>query len=150
MVTPVHAGQSSELFAALTEIADADPLIMVRRDPDRHEMSVSLYGEVQKEVIGSRLAEDYGLEVIFAETSTMHVERVAGSGSAAEIIFTAPNPFLATVGLRIEPAPVGAGISFALEVERGSMPAAFFTAVEDTAVKALDRGLAGWPVPERS
>jgi len=148
VVAPLDAARAGELYAALTEIADADPLIMVRRDSDRHEISVSLYGEVQKEVIGTRLAEEYGLEVVFAETTTMHVERVTGTGSAAEIIFTAANPFLATVGLRIEPAPVGAGISFALEVERGSMPAAFFTAVEDTAVGALSQGLSGWPVPD--
>jgi ribosomal protection tetracycline resistance protein len=148
VVAPLDAARAGELYAALTEIADADPLIMVRRDSDRHEISVSLYGEVQKEVIGTRLAEEYGLAVVFAETTTMHVERVTGTGSAAEIIFTAANPFLATVGLRIEPAPVGAGISFALEVERGSMPAAFFTAVEDTAVGALSQGLSGWPVPD--
>ena len=30
-----------------------------------------------------------------------------------------PNPFLATVGLRVEPAPVGAGVAFRLEVELG-------------------------------
>ena len=109
VVAPLDAARAGELYAALTEIADADPLIMVRRDSDRHEISVSLYGEVQKEVIGTRLAEEYGLEVVFAETTTMHVERVTGTGSAAEIIFTAANPFLATVGLRIEPAPVGPG-----------------------------------------
>ncbi len=148
VVAPTQEERAGELFAALTEIAATDPLITVRRHAERHEISVSLYGEVQKEVIGTRLAEEYGLPVAFAETTTMHVERVIGTGSAAEIIFTAPNPFLATVGLRIEPAPIGAGISFALEVERGSMPAAFFTAVEDTAVKALDQGLSGWPVQD--
>jgi ribosomal protection tetracycline resistance protein len=41
-------------------------------------------------------------------------------------------PFLATVGLRIEPAAVGSGVEFRLEVELGSMPLAFFRAVEDT------------------
>jgi ribosomal protection tetracycline resistance protein len=147
-VAAVDTRRSGELYAALTEIADADPLITISRDSDRHEISVSLYGEVQKEVIGKRLAEEYGLAVAFAETTTMHVERVTGTGSAAEIIFTAANPFLATVGLRIEPAPIGAGVSFALEVERGSMPAAFFAAVEDTAVKAMGQGLSGWPVPD--
>jgi ribosomal protection tetracycline resistance protein len=148
VVAPAEPDRAGELFAALTEIADADPLISVRRDPERPAIRVSLYGEVQKEVIEDTLADSYGLGVSFAETTTAHIERLAGVGSASELIYSAANPFLATVGLRIEPAPVGAGVGFDLEVERGSMPAAFFTAVEDTARAALGEGLAGWPVPD--
>ncbi|GAA3625508.1 translation factor GTPase family protein [Microlunatus ginsengisoli] len=148
VVRTLEPGREGELFAALTELADADPLIMVRRDPERHEIGVSLYGEVQKEVIQATLDGQFGLPVGFTETTTRHVERLSGIGAAAEFIHTAANPFLATVGLRIEPAPVGAGVSFELEVERGLMPAAFFTAVEDTARSSLEEGLAGWAVPD--
>ena len=55
-----------------------------------------------------------------------------------ELISIDPNPFLATVGLRIEPGPVGSGATFRLAVELGSMPYAFFAAVEDT-VRATSR-----------
>src|SRR5262249_18326052 len=58
------------------------------------------------------------------------------------------NPFLATVGLRIEPGPVGSGIEFRLEVELGSMPYAFFRAVEDTLRTTLRQGLQGWEVAD--
>ena len=59
--------------------------------------------------------------------TTICIERPAGSGAAFEIIERrTPNPFLATVGLRVDPAPVGAGVVFRLEVELGSMPYAFF------------------------
>ena len=57
--------------------------------------------------------------VAFRETTTICIERPAGTGAAFEIIDTEPNPFLATVGLRIDPAAVGAGIAFRLEVELG-------------------------------
>ncbi len=57
-----------------------------------------------------------------------------------------PNPFLATVGLRLEPAAVDAGVEFRLEVELGSMPLAFFRAVEDTVHETLRQGLCGWQV----
>ena len=72
------------LHAALTELAEQDPLINLRRDEERHEMYVSLYGEVQKEVIQATLAERYGLRVAFRETTTLCVERPVGVGEAVE------------------------------------------------------------------
>ncbi|MBM2616131.1 TetM/TetW/TetO/TetS family tetracycline resistance ribosomal protection protein [Actinoplanes sp. LDG1-06] len=130
------------LFAALTELAEQDPLIALRRDEARHELHVSLYGEVQKEVIQATLAEQYGLRVAFRETVTLCVERPAGVGEHVELIKAGGNPFLATVGLRVEP---GSG-TFGLGVEPGSMPAAFFKAVEETVHETLRQGLRGWPV----
>jgi len=136
------------LYVALTQLAEQDPLINVRRDDRRQEISVSLYGEVQKEVIHATLADGYGLPVTFRETTTVCVERPAGTGAADEIIDVAPNPFLATVGLRVEPAAAGAGNSFRLAVELGSMPAAFFKAVEETVRETLGQGLYGWQVTD--
>jgi hypothetical protein len=34
-----------------------------------------------------------------------------GTGAAVEIMGKEPNPFLATVGLRVEPAPAGSGVT---------------------------------------
>lgn len=149
--TAVVAARREErgaLHAALSELADQDPLINLRQDDERQEVYVSLYGEVQKEVIGATLAERYGLAVSFRETTTLHVERLLGPGSAVEFSRVDPNPFLATIGLRVSPAPVGAGISFGLAVELGSMPAAFFTAVEQTVHETLRYGPRGWPIPD--
>jgi ribosomal protection tetracycline resistance protein len=57
-----------------------------------------------------------------------------------------PNPYLATVGLRVDPAPIGSGVDFRLEVELGSMPYSFFRAVEETVRLSLGQGLYGWQV----
>ncbi|UWE10730.1 elongation factor G [Actinacidiphila bryophytorum] len=136
------------LHSALGELAEQDPLINLRRDEDRGEIAVSLYGEVQKEVIQATLADDYGVQADFHETTTIHVERVTGSGAAVEFIKKDANPFLATVGLRIEPAPPGSGIAFRREVELGSLPYAFFAAVEETVHSTLAQGLYGWQVAD--
>lgn len=71
---------------------------------------MSLYCEVQKEVVQATLADDFGIDVDFRETTTIHVERLVGTGAAAEFLHVDPNPFLATVGLRAEPAPSGSGV----------------------------------------
>ena len=136
------------LFAALEQLADQDPLINFRRDDTGQEMALSLYGEVQKEVIEATLAADFGVQVRFSTTRTLCIERPAGVGAAVEVIDTPPNPFLATVGLRVEPAPTGTGVRFGLEVELGSMPFAFFQAVEDTVRATLQQGLHGWSVTD--
>lgn len=143
VVEPVHRAQKGVLHAALAQLAEQDPLINLRQDD-----TVSLYGEVQKEVIEATLAAEYGLAVTFRETTTICAERPAGSGAAVELMKVEPNPFLATVGLRVDPAPVGSGISFGLEVELGAMPYAFFKAVEDTVTRSLAEGLHGWPVTD--
>ena len=148
VVVPSGPADRGELHLALTQLAEQDPLIDLRQDDIRKEVSVSLYGEVQKEVIQATLADDFGIDVTFRETTTICVERPAGSGSAFEIIAKPPNPFLATVGLRVDPAPVGSGVAFGLEVKLGSMPYAFFKAVEETVRTTLQQGLHGWQVPD--
>jgi ribosomal protection tetracycline resistance protein len=94
------------------------------------------------------LAADFGLEVSFRETTTICIERLAGTGAAVERLGEPPNPFLATIGLRVSPGADGSGVRFRIEVELGSMPLAFFRAVEDTARETLRQGLHGWAVPD--
>jgi ribosomal protection tetracycline resistance protein len=144
-VVPQRPEEKGALHVALTQLAEQDPLIDLRQDDIRQELFLSLYGEVQKEVIQETLATDFAIDVEFRETTTICAERLVGTGSAVEVLGR-PNPFLATVGLRLEPAPVDTGVEFRLEVELGSMPLAFFRAVEDTVRETLRQGIHGWHV----
>ncbi|MGR6922322.1 GTP-binding protein [[Actinomadura] parvosata] len=146
VVLPRRPADRGALLLALTQLAEQDPLIGLRQDDLRQEVSVSLYGEVQKEVIEATLATDYGLDVTFRETTTICVERPSGTGEAVEVIAADPNPFLATVGLRVEPGPPGGGVRFGLEVEMGSLPYAFMRTIEETVHETLKQGLHGWEV----
>jgi len=148
VVTPRRPADKGALHTALTQLAEQDPLIGLRRDDVRGELLLSLYGEVQKEVIQATLASEYGVEAEFSASTTICIERPAGTGAAFEIIDTPTNPFLATVGLRVDPAPVDSGVRFRLEVELGSMPFAFFKAVEETVATALRQGIRGWQVTD--
>ena len=148
VVLPRRPADKGALHTALAQLAEQDPLINLRQDDTRQELFVSLYGEVQKEVIQATLAGDYGIEVAFRATTTICIERPLGSGAAVEHIGKEPNPFLATVGLRVDPAPAGTGVAFRLEVELGSMPFSFFKAVEETVHETLHQGLCGWQVTD--
>ena len=99
---PSTPTQRPALRAALVQLADQDPLIAARPDEDGRP-TVSLYGRVQQEVLGSTLAEEHGIEVEFSDASVLHVERPRGVGRAVLRLNTDENPYQATIGLRIEP-----------------------------------------------
>ncbi len=149
VVAADRAADRGALHAALTQLAEQDPLIGLRQtgDPGSPEISVSLYGEVQKEVIQTTLAEEYGIGVSFQETTTIYIERPVGGGTAAEDM-GGQNPFRAGVGLRVAPAEPGAGVRFRLGIELGSLPMAFIKAVEETVHRTLRQGLRGWQVTD--
>ena len=138
--TVVSARDRVRLFQALTQLAEQDPLIRVRKADD---LTVSLYGEVQKEVIASLLESEYGVDVTFSETTPIHVERLNGTGSAMREI--TEGPWAAGVGFRV--APVAEGIEYNLEVELGALPRAFHTAIEETVRQTLHQGLYSWEIP---
>ncbi|MGH7290251.1 MAG: GTP-binding protein, partial [Myxococcota bacterium] len=148
VVVPRRPAVRHELHVALAQLAEHEPQINLRQDELRQETFVSLYGEVQKEVIQQTLASDFGIDVGFRETTTICIERPSGSGAAAELLRMRPNPFLATVGLRVDPAAVGSGVAYLLEVELGSIPFAFHTAIQDTVRETLRQGIHGWEVTD--
>ena len=146
VVVPLDPAARVALHTALAQLSEQDPLIGYRLDEARHEILLSLYGEVQKEVVQATLADDFGVEVGFRGTTTICVERPVGTGAALDVLGEGDNPFLATVGLRVEPAPAGSGTTFRLGVEPGAMPLSFFTAVRDTVTSTLTQGPHGWQV----
>ena len=148
VVVPARPADKGALRAALGLLAEQDPLINVRQDDIRREILVSLYGEVQKEVIQATLAGEFGLDVGFRESTTLCIERPSGRGAAAEFMSDEANPFRATAGLRIEPAAAGSGVRFRLGIEPGALPVAFQKAVEETVRDTLREGLSGWPVTD--
>ncbi len=155
VVVPVEPDDGQRLSVALAQLAEQDPLINVRQDDTRQEMSVSLYGEVQKEVIQATLANDFGIDVTFRETTPIYVERPIRSGEAVEILHAESNPFRATIGLRVDPAPDGSGVEFRLQVDTRTVPLylyktlASFTEHMDEYVRlTLREGLFGWQVTD--
>ena len=148
LVKPENPAQRAALFTGLAELADEDPLIDLHLDDVDGEASVSLRGEVQKEVIAALLEERYGVRARFRESTVVCLERVIGSGAAVDRIKAGDNPYLAGIGLRVEASPVGTGVEFSPGVERGNLPPAFIAATEEGVRSALRQGLRGWAVTD--
>ena len=144
VVRPVEPGQITRLRAALEQLAEQDPLISLRQRNEEGEISVRLYGEVQKEVMTDTLLREYGIGATFGPSLTICVERPVGSGEDVEIKYAGENPFVATVGLRVEPGEPGSGLRFVRAL--GALPLAFYRAIEETVHETLKQGLCGWEV----
>jgi ribosomal protection tetracycline resistance protein len=157
VLAPADPADGQRLRLALAQLAEQDPLIDVRQDDTRREISVSLYGEVQREVIEATLAEEYGLEVEFRETTTICIERPRGSGEAVEILNTPSNPFHADLGLRVDPAAAGSGVQVLATsgIDPRDAPLytfktfdAFMEHMHEYVRFALEEGLYGWQVTD--
>ncbi|NUO97635.1 MAG: TetM/TetW/TetO/TetS family tetracycline resistance ribosomal protection protein [Nonomuraea sp.] len=147
VVRPMVPGQEGRLHAALVALAEQDPLIGTRTLAGG-DTAVLLYGEVQKEVIGETLARDFGVEAAFEPSRPVYFERPSGTGEAAAGMSGGPDGFMATVGLRVEPAAPGSGVVYRLEVDLGSLPLAFHRAIEESVRQTLREGPRGRPVTD--
>ncbi len=153
-VEAVDPAKRPALRVALGHLADQDPLIAARTGEDGRP-TVSLYGRVQQEVLGSTLAEEHGIEVEFSDASVLHVERPRRSGEAVLRLNTDENPYQATIGLRLQPGPPGSGFVFRVEVPARDMPLYLFKSVEAFAAsiekhvrRELAHGRYGWEVTD--
>jgi ribosomal protection tetracycline resistance protein len=157
VVVPVDPKDKPQLRVALGQIAEQDPLINVRQDDERQEIYVSLYGEVQKEVIQSTIADDYGLAVTFRETRMIYIERPVRTSAALMTLQSDDHPYSATVGLRLAPAPAESGLHFQLEFDPRLIPiyiyktaTSFVDAMKEYIRHTFEKGLYGWQVTDCS
>ncbi len=155
VIVPSDRADRGRLRLALDQLVESDPLINVRQDDELQQISVSLYGEVQKEVIQATLADEFGIGVTFRETTVICIERLAGSGSAVEFLQSDEHPYSATVGLRVDPAPAGSGVRFRLSVDPRRLPIyiyktkdSFADAMTQYVRHTLEQGLRGWRVTD--
>ncbi len=151
MAVEARLGKDTErLASALARLADEDPSLVVRTDPETGQTLLSGLGELHLEVAVERLRRERGLEVSvgrpqvsYRETVVRgvtglvyrHVKQDGGAGQFAHVV------------LDVEPLAEGDGFAFASTVVGGRVPRDFVRAVEAGCRDALAEGpLGGHPV----
>lgn len=148
VVRPKDRTRRAELYDALQSLADADPLIGVHLDGDGDELAVRLYGDIQRQVLGARLAEEFDLDVDFSAPRTVYVESPAGRGTALDVM-GGDHRLAATVGLHVAPRRSGTGARYRAPGEfAGMLPRAFHRAIDETVHATLAQGLRNWRVTD--
>jgi elongation factor G len=148
-VEPKSKADLDKLGSALHRLAEEDPTVGVRRDPDTGETVVSGLGEQHIDVSVERIKRKFGVdlnlhvprvpyrETIQRKTSSeyRHKKQTGGHGQYGH------------VHLEIEPLPRGAGFEFGDRVVGGSVPKNYIPAVEKGVRETLESGIAaGFPV----
>ncbi len=147
-VLPLHPGERSRLIQALFELKEEDPLLHCEIDKYTEEITMWLFGEVQMEVVKAQLEERSNLIVQFGELTTIFKERPKKAAEAVIHMNVPPNPYSASVGLSIEPLPLGSGLVFESQVSYGYLNKSFQWAVRDGVKSACKQGLLGWEVTD--
>ncbi|EAL0920949.1 hypothetical protein B6590_09320 [Campylobacter jejuni] len=140
--------QREILLGALTEISDCDPLLKYYVDTTTHEIILSFLGNVQMEVICAILEEKYHVEAEIKEPTVIYMERPLRKAEYTIHIEVPPNPFWASVGLSIEPLPIGSGVQYESRVSLGYLNQSFQNAVMEGVLYGCEQGLYGWKVTD--
>ena len=148
-IAPKTRGQDDKVAAGLARMNEEDPSFSVVNNPETRQVVLSGTGDMQLDVLVSRLKSRFGVEaelsparVPYRETIKKKVEahgrhkkQTGGSGQFGD------------VWVRFEPQYESEDMIFAEEVFGGSVPKNFFPAVEKGLREAANKGvLAGYPL----
>jgi ribosomal protection tetracycline resistance protein len=125
-----------------------DPSLSFAINPYSNELEISLYGLTQKEVILALLEERFSLKACFDEVKTVYKERPKKKIEKIIHIEVPPNPYWASIGLIIEPLPIGTGLQIESNISLGYLNHSFQNAVFDSIKTACQSGLYGWEVTD--
>ncbi|SES20737.1 elongation factor G [Lentzea xinjiangensis] len=144
-VEPRTGADHGRLAEALAHLADEDPSLRVRTDPETGQTVLSGLGELHLEVAVARLRQRVEItagrpRVAYRETVTSgvtgfvhrHVKQDGGQGQFAHVV--------------IDTEPLETGFEFRSAVTGGRVPPEFIRAVEQGCRDALAEGPLGHPV----
>jgi len=131
-ISPVNRADRQRLLDALYEMNLEDAQLGFTID-NKSQITLKLFGEIQKEFIKTQLQDKYGIEVEFSKTTTIFKETPVGVGKSGPgfLEFT------------VEPLPRGSGVTY--EYNRsvgitGGLTKQMHAAVEEGALASLIPG----------
>ena len=148
-ITPKTRGQEDKVAQGLNRMNEEDPSFYTVNNAETHQMVIYAAGDIQVDVLVSKLKSRFNVEAELAEPRVPYREKIrkkvekqgrhkkqtGGSGQFGD------------VWIRFEPNPDEEEMVFAEEVFGGSVPKNFFPAVEKGLREAVVHGpLAGYPV----
>jgi len=106
-------------FPKIREISEEIPELSVKYSEEKKEITISLMGEIQTEVLKHLIKERYNVDIGFGEGRTLYKETIAET--VYGVGHFEPLRHYAEVELRLEPAERGSGLSFASEVSEDEL-----------------------------
>lgn len=149
-VEPKTKGDEEKVSSGLSRFLEEDPTFRLERCAETRQTVISGLGELHLEIIVSRLAQKFGVEVNLSTPKVPYKETIRGQASRVEGKHkkqTGGRGQYGHVYLDLEPLPAGEGFQFEDKIFGGVVPKQYVPAVEKGIREAMEEGvLAGYPV----
>ena len=148
-IVPKTRGQEDKIAQGLNRLNEEDPSFSVTNNAETHQMVLSCAGDMQVDVLVSKLKSCFNVEAETQPTRVPYREKIRKTvqKQGRHKKQTGGSGQFGDVWIRFEPNPEAEEMEFAEEVFGGSVPKNFFPAVEKGLREACVHGpLAGYPV----
>ena len=147
-IAPKTRGQEDKVAAGLLRLNEEDPSFSITNNAETHQMVLTGAGDVQLDVLVSKLKSRFGVDAVLQEPRVAYREKIRKTVSkqGRHKKQTGGSGQFGDVWIRFEPCD-SEDMVFEEEVFGGSVPKNFFPAVEKGLREACRHGvLAGYPV----
>ena len=147
-IAPKTRGQEDKVAAGLLRLNEEDPSFSITNNAETHQMVLTGAGDVQLDVLVSKLKSRFGVDAVLQEPRVAYREKIRKTVSkqGRHKKQTGGSGQFGDVWIRFEPCD-SEDMVFEEEVFGGSVPKNFFPAVEKGLREACKHGvLAGYPV----
>ena len=147
-IAPKTRGQEDKIAAGLGRLNEEDPTFTVVNNAETHQMVVTTAGDIQMDVLVSKLKSRFNVEADLSEPRVAYREKIRKSVSkqGRHKKQTGGSGQFGDVWIRFEPCD-SESLEFCEEVVGGAVPKNFFPAVEKGLREACVHGvLAGYPM----
>jgi len=148
-IAPKTRGQEDKVAQGLYRLNEEDPSFTLVNNGETHQMVLTGAGDIQIDVLVSKLKSRFNVETVLSETRVPYREKIRKTiqKQGRHKKQTGGSGQFGDVWIRFEPNPDEEQMVFAEEVFGGSVPKNFFPAVEKGLREACVHGpLAGYPV----
>lgn len=148
-IEPKARLDQGRIVEALAKLAEEDPTFRVDYDKETGQTLISGMGELQLEVITTRLLREFKVNARVSKPQVAYKETITAKAEAEGrfIRQSGGRGQYGHVWLELEPMERGKGFEFENRIQGGVIPKDFIPAVESGVKEALGQGLiAGYPV----
>ena len=148
-IAPKTRGQEDKVAQGLYRLNEEDPSFTLVNNAETHQMVLTGAGDIQVDVLVSKLKSRFNVETQLSETRVPYREKIRKTvqKQGRHKKQTGGSGQFGDVWIRFEPNPEVEEMEFGEEVFGGSVPKNFFPAVEKGLREACVHGpLAGYPV----
>lgn len=148
-VEPKKQGEEDKVAAGLTRFLEEDPTFRMERSTEVKQTLISGMGELHLEIITSRLAKKFGVEVDLTLPKIPYKETIRGTAKVEgkHKKQSGGRGQFGHVWIEFSPLEAGEYFTFEDKIFGGSVPRQYIPAVEKGLRESLETGiLAGYPV----